>query len=202
MKQYPTVEKTIMNLPVWVWDKLDGSNIRVEWTRKNGLAKFGSRHQLIDSSHVLGEAIELINVHAKTLDAVFRKMRLQKATCFFEFLGNSSFAGNHFEEEHEVVLLDVFIYKLGCMQSNDFFKTFNGLIPIPSLLHHGYVRTDLENEIRTGILDSMTFEGVVCKGVMKKNMGFPRMFKIKSDAWLEKLKNYCGDDETMFRRLV
>jgi len=202
MKQYPTIDKTIMNIPVWVWDKLDGSNIRVEWTRKNGLAKFGSRHQLIDNSHLLRESIVLIKEYENDLNVIFKRMRVPKITMFWEFFGERSFAGNHFEEPHKVVLLDVFVYKQGCMQSNNFYKMFNSIIPIPNLLHHGYVRSDLEQAIRKNEMFDITFEGVVCKGAVKKNMGFPRMFKIKTNAWLEKLKNYCANDDKMFNRLA
>jgi Holliday junction resolvase RusA-like endonuclease len=30
----------------------------------------------------------------------------------------------------------------------------------------------------------------------------PIMFKIKSQAWLDKLKEYCKDDETLFNKLA
>lgn len=203
MKSYPSVNKIVQHIPVWVFDKLDGSNIRVEWTRKNGFHKFGSRNQLIDNTSFLGESISLIKEYENILDKIFRKkLRLDKTTCFFEFLGENSFAGNHFEEQHEVVLLDVFVYKKGIIQANDFVKLFEGHIPTPKLLHHGYVRSDFVDEVKNRTLNGMTFEGVICKGSMKKNMGFPPMFKIKSNDWLDKLKNYCNDDEKLFNRLA
>ena len=37
MKEYPSIDywnKGIFGLPVWAFDKIDGSNIRVEWNRK------------------------------------------------------------------------------------------------------------------------------------------------------------------------
>jgi hypothetical protein len=47
----------------------------------------------------------------------------------------------------------------------------------------------------------MTFEGVVCKGANDKATRMPIMFKIKSKAWLEKLREYCKGDDKLFERL-
>ena len=46
----------------------------------------------------------------------------------------------------------------------------------------------------------MTFEGVVCKSqelIRNKQI----RFKVKNEAWLNKLKNKCGNDEKMFEQL-
>ena len=48
----------------------------------------------------------------------------------------------------------------------------------------------------------MTFEGVVAKGVNDKLTKMPIMFKIKSKAWLDKLKEYCKDDERLFEKTI
>ena len=63
MKAYPTIEYKINGkIPVYAFDKLDGSNIRAEWTIKNGFHKFGSRRRLLDpNEEPLGEAVKLIN---------------------------------------------------------------------------------------------------------------------------------------------
>lgn len=51
MKQYPSINGQISyEFPVYVWDKLDGSNIRAEWSKKNGFYKFGTRERLLDST--------------------------------------------------------------------------------------------------------------------------------------------------------
>ena len=203
MKSYPSVNKVVQRIPVWVFDKLDGSNIRVEWTRKNGLNKFGSRNQLIDGTSFLGEAISLIKEHEQVLDNIFRKKcHFNKVTCFFEFFGENSFAGNHYEEPHKAVLLDVFVYKNGIIQANNFVKLFSKHLPTPKLLHHGYVGKEFIEQVKQNTLEGMTFEGVICKGQIKRNMGFPPMFKVKSTGWLDKLHNYCEDDSSLFNRLV
>ena len=62
MKRYPSIEKEIIKGEyTYLFDKLDGSNIRAEWTKKNQFYKFGSRTELIDKSHLLlGKAPQLI----------------------------------------------------------------------------------------------------------------------------------------------
>jgi hypothetical protein len=47
----------------------------------------------------------------------------------------------------------------------------------------------------------MTFEGVVCKGSSTTKAAMPTMFKIKSKAWLEKLKEYCKGNDKLFAML-
>lgn len=48
----------------------------------------------------------------------------------------------------------------------------------------------------------MTFEGVVAKGAWDRKKGMPLMFKWKSLAWLKKLRDVCGEDEVLFRKLA
>jgi hypothetical protein len=48
----------------------------------------------------------------------------------------------------------------------------------------------------------MSLEGVVCKGANDKKTNMPIMFKIKSKAWLQRLKEHCKDDEALFERLA
>jgi hypothetical protein len=43
MKTYPSISRDIVGQPIYAFDKLDGSNIRAEWSKKNGFHKFGSR---------------------------------------------------------------------------------------------------------------------------------------------------------------
>lgn len=49
MKQYPSISHDpVKGSPFYVFDKLDGSNMRVEWHPKKGFWKFGSKTQLVD----------------------------------------------------------------------------------------------------------------------------------------------------------
>lgn len=202
MEQYPSIDKIIRNTHIYAYDKLDGSNIRAEWTRKTGFTKFGSRRQLIDESHsLLGEAIPLFNEkYADVLDEIFRKQKYQKATAFFEFYGKNSFAGFHEDEPHEVTLFDVHIYKQGLMSPQEFNKVFKHINTAP-LLFQGKPTTEFIESVHLGTLEGMTFEGVVCKAGYD-NRNKLASFKIKNKAWLTRLKEKCGNDEKMFTALA
>ena len=198
MKGYPSISRKLQHsLDVYAFDKLDGSQIRAEWTRKNGFFKFGSRRVLIDGSHPLGKAVGLIqNKYTDDLERVFRRDRFDKVTCFFEFLGPSSFAGQHVEnEDHDVWLFDIDVYKKGLLDPPDYLKLV-GKLDIAQLIHTGRAGPQFEEAVRNSLLEGMTFEGVVCKARAKKRT--PVMFKIKTKVWIAKLREFCAGDLKMF----
>lgn len=204
MKQYPKMTADIRrDLPVYAFDKLDGSNIRAEWSRKNGFYKFGSRKVLIDSTHPLSEAEKLVRTkYEDDLSKIFRDQRYDRVICFFEFFGERSFAGRHMDdEEHDVVLFDVNPYKKGILPPADFLKLV-GDLHIPAVLHHGNVNQDFEESVRDGTLEGMTFEGVVCKAKNPKRTPMPVFFKVKSRAWYERLREYCAGNDELYRKLA
>jgi hypothetical protein len=63
------------------------------------------------------------------------------------------------------------------------------------------VTTDLFDRVKQSTLPGMTYEGVVCKGTNDKLTRMPIMFKIKSRAWLDKLKEHCKGDDKLFEKL-
>ena len=203
MKPYPSIpnQNQISRSGHWFgFDKLDGSNIRAEWTRKTGFHKFGRRHGLLDHSNpVLLEAPDLImKDFAEVLEEEFRKRKLIKATAFFEFYGEHSFAGTHEDEEHKVTLIDIAIHKQGFIPTQDFLKIARGL-DTPNLVCEGPITAQLINKIKRQELKGVTDEGVVFKK-NERNKRF--MFKVKSIKWIERLKAYCGHDEEMFKKLL
>lgn len=64
----------------------------------------------------------------------------------------------------------------------------------------GKANSGFEQAVRNGTLEGITFEGCVCKG-KNKSPGRPWMFKIKTKAWIDKLKAEC-DNEEMFQELL
>lgn len=203
MKQYPTIDRPPQNVPVYAFDKLDGSNIRAEWTRKRGFWKFGARRRLVgEDDALLGKAQALVlGKYADDLANIFRAQRWQKAIAFFEYHGPRSFAGNHHPEDtHTVTLFDVAGDKKGLMEPRMFLKFF-GDLDIAPLLYHGNANSDLVAQVRDGSLEGMSFEGVVCKG-QYVSPGLPLMFKLKNQAWLDRLRAECGDDEALFNQLA
>jgi hypothetical protein len=202
MKQYPSISKQFVDIPIIAFDKLDGSNIRSEWNKKNGFHKFGSRTRLLDPNEKpLGEAVSLIkSKYEKDLSNLFIKQRYEKVICFFEFFGEHSSFGQHLEEPHDVVLFDIDVYKKSLLLPRDFIKLV-GHLDIPKVLYEGKANIPFQESVYGSTLDGMSFEGVVCKGEYDK-FKMPTMFKIKSNEWLSKLKCYCGDNLELFDKLL
>lgn len=201
MKSYNSIPtKVNSEIPIYAFDKLDGSNIRSEWTKKLGFHKFGSRNRLLgeDQGLIYNAKQLILDKYADDLAEIFIKNRYQKALCFFEFLGPQTFAGNHVEtDKHDVVLFDVNPFKKGIIGPAEFIKTY-GHLDIPKLLYTGKVNQDLYEKVKNSELDGMTEEGIVCKG-KKSNQTI--MFKIKSERWLKRLMEFCSSDINKFNRL-
>lgn len=190
-------------MPVYAFDKIDGSNIRAEWSAKRkAFYKFGSRTRLIDRNEpIIGESIDLINEHfAEPLSIKFLKKKWDSVVCFFEFYGKSSFAGKHIDEKHEVSLIDIAPHRLGIIPPDQFVELCDDL-DTPKVLYNGLINDHVIRMIRDGTLPGMSFEGVVCKYLTHGGKQ-TKMFKIKSNAWLSRLKEHCGSDENLFKRLA
>lgn len=202
MKDYPSIPaKWRTDVRVYAFDKLDGSNVKAEWNQRQGWYKYGSRTQLLaDNSGHLNEAKGLIvSKYGDDLARVFRRERYQSAVAFFEFWGPQSFAGSHAVESHTVTLLDVDPYRKGILPPQEFLDLYGGL-DVPAMLYEGVVDDDFVQSVRESTLEGMTLEGVVCKKKVDHRES-PTMFKLKSRAWLDRLRVYCGSDEGLFERL-
>lgn len=199
MKQYISISSTPQyGLPVYAFDKLDGSNIRAEWEKKKGLWKFGSRKRLLGTDQeFLKGAEELVREnYEEGLNRVFEKQRIQRAITFFEFFGDSSFAGFHIDEPHKVVLIDVNPFKSGILNPDEFIDLY-GHLGIPNLVYKGNFNHEIENQIRTNTMDGITSEGVVCKIKTQHKQQHPKMFKVKTFQWLNRLKKLCDENKDL-----
>tara|TARA_Y100000034_G_C6878765_1_gene402318 strand:+ start:590 stop:1198 length:609 start_codon:yes stop_codon:yes gene_type:complete len=201
MKTYPTISYRKTAGHVFVFDKLDGSNIRAEWNKNKGFFKFGRRNGLLDHSNpVLLEAPDIIMAkYADDMSQIFKKMRVRKATAFFEFWGPNSSFGAHADEPHDCTLIDVHVHPKGILEPREFLKHF-GYLDHAALLREGPWTDELDQQVRNGTFPGMTFEGVVCKGKCV-SPGKPLMFKVKNIAWLQKLRSHCGDDDKLFEKM-
>ena len=89
MKSYPSITTKIdFSKEYYLFDKLDGSNIRAEWSKKQGFYKFGSRTQLLTPDQVnLYPAIEYIKnmktYFSELLSDKLAKYNYESAVCFF-----------------------------------------------------------------------------------------------------------------------
>src|SRR3990167_5004182 len=166
MKEYPSIPREFIDFQAYVFDKLDGSNVRFEWARKKGWIKFGSRHHLIDETDLqLGEVKPLfLNTLADKLEKIAVDQRWDRIIAFAEFYGPNSIAGYHVKDDTKTLtLFDVNVHKKGILGPREFLKVFgNTNISIPNYLgiHHwtrGFVERVYQGQI------PCTFEGVVGK---------------------------------------
>ena len=203
MKSYPSISRVSQfGIPIYAFDKLDGSLIRAEWSRKQKkFIKFGRKNGLLDHSNpILLEAPEIIRRdYEDVLSRKFIEARWQNVVAFFEFFGFNSFAGNHISESHMCTLFDVSVDKKGLLEPRDFLQLFED-VRHASLLYHGNFNHELQNSVQNGELPGMTFEGIVCKGKYI-SPGMPLMFKVKNKAWLNKLRTKCGKNDSLFNEL-
>lgn len=206
MKSYPSISTDVdLLLPYHVFDKLDGSNIRAEWSPKRGFYKFGSRTQLLTPDQKpLWPVVERIVSLESALGAELIKIKAERAVCFFEWHGPNSFAGRHFDApaDMDVALLDISVYKKGLLMPGDVLKLAESAgVKTPRLLRHGKIDQNFLDDVRQGRLSGVSLEGVIGKGAFDKTRGGPVMFKYKSQAWYDRLKVFCAGDVQMFESL-
>lgn len=203
MKTYPHIEyqnKGIWGEKIYAFDKLDGSNIRAEWSRKRGFYKFGTKNVMIDEGNEqFGKAVSLfLNKYSDSLSKVFTDKKEYRNTesfvVFCEYLGSNSQFGNHDpNDEMDIILFDVNEYKRGFIPPKEFVENF-GHLPIPKIIYTGNYNKSLIQDIKDNIYN--LHEGVIVKGTYstkRKNQELVWMVKIKTNDWLSKLKQQYGE---------
>jgi hypothetical protein len=202
MITYPSIPKKITDISYYLFDKIDGSNIRAEFSLKKGFHRFGSRHRLLsdESGPILNKSKDIILAYEDIVKNIFRKQRWEAGTLFFEFYGEHSFAGNHSEnDDFKVVLIDFHLERKGFLHPKDFLDTFDGNLPTPNFLGISKLSDPLIRKIQKRDVEGMGFEGIVAKAVVKNQVV---RCKVKTFDWLNKLKNICGEDENLFNKLA
>ena len=155
-------------------------------------------------AHILTPSIEVFTtVHAEELTKRFTKAKFERAVVYFEWVGPNSFAGSHPDpvELMEPVLIDIDVYKKGLMPPEKFVD-FTAGMRAAELLHKGRITEEFFQSVRNRTLEGMQFEGIIGKRKeIDKGTCQPVMFKVKSNDWLNKLKEICNGDERLFDRL-
>lgn len=177
--------------PCLAFYKYDGSNLRWEWSPKRSWYKFGSRTQLFDhSSEQFGKAIPLfMETMGEQIASIVCKdvgRKVERIVAFTEYFGRSSFAGWHDpNEEKQLVLFDVSVYKKGFIEPKRFVDLFGDQSWAAKVVYEGNLNHEFIESVRHGMYP--VYEGVICKGD-----GWQA--KIKTYEYLNRLKNKFGDD--------
>jgi len=175
--------------------KYDGSNLRCEWNKKKGWYKFGTRHRLFDHrDEQFNQAIPIFLEKVGPIVEQIVRLEVKGITDFIvytEYLGPNSFAGSHLSDDpKQLILLDVHIPKKGFIVPKRFNKIFEGQEFTPEVVYEGKFTAELVADVRAGRYPLN--EGMMCKG--SDHRGTVWMTKIKTQAYLDKLKGNFGDD--------
>jgi hypothetical protein len=191
MKSYPSIttyKESTKFSQFYTFDKIDGSNLRFEWTKKKGWEKFGTRKRLFDETDsMFGEAVPLFfDTLSNDLEEVFAEVRYNRVIAFCEFWGERSFAGRHVpEDEKHLTLIDISVYKKGILAPKEFVSLFGHLLGTKYL---GYVKwnDDFVQLVRNLKPDegSTQAEGAVGKVVYRNKI---YRYKLKSDWWYDRV---------------
>jgi hypothetical protein len=204
MKDYPKIDyynKAIYGQNVIAFDKLDGSNIRCEYSRKRGWYKFGTRTEMIDKNHeIFGKSIPLfLEKYGDSLDKIFRDKykKVENFVVFSEYVGPNSFAGWHDSNDiMDIILFDVNQYKKGFISPWEFLDNFSS-VDIPKIIYEGKLTDTLIENVRNDVYGLK--EGAIIKGLYKtkKDGEIAWRIKAKTIKWLKQVKERLGEKALM-----
>lgn len=200
MKDYPSIPlskgQKFQEIPnAHVFDKLDGSSMRSEWTKKRGWYKHGRRRGLLDDSNpalvVVPEMFE--RSFAESLARVAVKNKWQHLIVFYEFWGDQSIAGLHFQDdEKHLTLFDAAADKKGIIGPKDFRKIFESEVETAAFLGiHNFTR-GFAKRVRDGEVEGITFEGVVAKAGSGHTLV---RAKAKTQRWIDRVISIHGNEK-------
>lgn len=198
MKEYPSIPRDFFEIPnAYVFDKLDGNNIRVEWARKKGWSKFGCRHRLFDDSDPQFAGLKTIFMEtaAEGLAKVAVDQRWERVIVFGEFWGAKSLRGIRVEGDPMFfTLFDVNPYKKGILGPREYLKLFgeNPKIPTaPFLGQFNWTRGFIDRVWNCDV-PGVSFEGVVGKSGSGHELV---MAKAKTRPWIEAIRAMYSKEE-------
>lgn len=199
MKQYPSIPssngQSFSDIGyAIVFDKLDGSNLRVEWTKKSGWNKWGTRQRLFDhTDEVFAPAIQVFE--KKLLEPMTKicvDNRWERVIAFMEYWGENSFAGLHDpNDEKFLTLFDVNVHKKGLVAPREFIKIFKN-VDIPNIVCECNWTRGFVERVRGGEIDGITLEGVVGKSGSGHHL---KMAKAKTQKWIDLVKSRYTAEE-------
>ncbi len=185
------------------FEKYDGTNTHFRWHRDFGWHAFGTRRDEFNWDEIGQRQFMDRHPHLHELSAVFAESVMSpfetvflhderctsatEFTLFAEFLGSQSFAGLHKSDNIKRLV----VFDVECdnqlMNPVEFVDLFENL-PIARVVYRGRFTGTFADDVRTGKYG--VDEGVICKTGTRGNI---QMAKIKTHAYLEKLKKAFGD---------
>lgn len=219
MKTYPSIpsyRKVPRGEYCYAFEKLDGSNIRVEWRGyKKGdylnyqyvnpdSFKFGTRHRLFDAKDPeYGRAIQIfLETQSVGLLDILKSKEYRSnnrgATFFLEMFGPNSFGAYHnFDDKFELKLIDVDIIGRGFVMPGDLMSLWNK-VPHAEIVYTGCLTDLFIDYVRNGKFPVK--EGVVTKG--GKDVHHIWRAKIKTNWWMSELKRRAEQDARLKQLLT
>jgi len=197
MKPYPSIPRAVgqsfFEIPnAYLFDKLDGRNVRVEWTKKQQWHKWGSRHRLFDATDAeFAPAIPLFpQIYAEPLARIATKNRWQGLTVFLELWQQDSLGGVFVPEQpFQLTLFDVAPYKECQMGPREFMRTFEG-VPTAKFLGMTNWTRGFVDQVRRGEV-AVTLEGVVAKAGERHKL---MLSKAKTQKWIDAILARYGEE--------
>jgi hypothetical protein len=200
MQEYPSIVKAF---PPQGWlhtfDKLDGANVRFEYSKQAGFYKCGSRTRLFDATDpVLGGAVALFRDGLeRELTRIAMRGHWDRAVVFCEYWGAETIGGiNSGAVASRLTPFDVWLPTAGLLEPKLFVKRLGSLGP----RYHGRINwsRDFLESVRDGSFDC-SFEGVVGKRVeRRKRRGKrgPKLqqkydwlgYKAKTQRWIDAIR--------------
>ena len=200
MKHYQEIKYYGDNwgLPIIAFDKIDGSNLRFEYSHKRGFYKFGTRKMMIDTkSQPFGFAIDLfMNKYADELSKIFSNKQYRNIlsfVCYAELSGEKSEFGQHdfMNDKFDITLFDIDRYKHLMIPPNQFCDDF-GHTGIPKIVYEGNLNREFISQIKSNHFGLK--EGVICKGVIENKKNHNLFYcKVKTDEWFDRLRSRRPD---------
>lgn len=218
MRHYPSFDnikydKFLLGEEIVAENKLDGQNFCARYNvRTKSFIAFGSKKMIVDENNPQfgGAVLYFKNNYENILNEIIKE-NLGKKKAFngvdeihfyFEYYGENSFAGFHDpNDELKLALIDVFLKKKGYLEPKTFYKLFeNKGIILPEVIYRGKLTNEFINSINNNDWTNPSCqypsvkEGVVCKrSTLMKGQRLP-MVKVKTNWWLNKLKEKYPDN--------
>ncbi len=189
MFSYPSIPgsygQAFTGFDAYVFDKLDGRNVRFYYTKKRGWHKQGTRERLFDlTDKDFGPSIKIFNSDlAEPLAKILHDKRLDKVTAFCEYWGENSLAGALVPgDSMHLSLIDIAVEE-ELLGPREYVKTFVDKVPTARYVGRYHWTRGFCKDVYEGKLEDVSLEGVVGKSVKGD------MAKAKTKQWLDLIKS-------------